>query len=193
LIGRATGERAIPGGFSEEDIGVDGDGPTGVKGTGSVVGVLGNSTDGIGVRGASDQFIGVEGLGWTGVEGNGSHTGVRGLSPGPNAAVLAESRPPKGNLDNGLALQVLGQATFSNSGVGVIPSGQSESGPIAPPNGLDFGAAHVLVTLTGDPGGRAVEWVEVNPTEFVVHLTSGPSSPEVPFTYLVLQVPTLPA
>ena len=53
------------------------------------------------------------------------------------------------------------------------------------------GAGHgpISVTLASDPGERQVRWVEGQPGEFAVHLTSAPPKrrPQTAFTYVVLE------
>ena len=190
------GESSGPGGR-----GVLGLGPTeggiGVRGEGSLRGVAGYSIRGAGVEGASEK---VEGVGGTsaehfGVVGFGGRGGVRGIAEGDSPGVLAESGVLKGGRDGGLALQVVGQARFSNAGQGTVPAGQNQSAPITPPNGLS-GPSHIMVTLTGNPRGiRTVQWVDVREDDFIVHLTptAPPNSSDVTFTYLVVELPRVTA
>jgi hypothetical protein len=165
----------------------------GVQGEGGYNGVFGHAMRGAGVSGFSESVEGVAGgsAGGFGVVGYGGRGGVRGVAEADKPAVSAWSGVAKGNPDNGLALEVEGQARFSNAGQGVVPAGRNQSDPISPPNGLR-GPSHVLVTLTSNPKGiRTAQWVEVRQDDFIVHLTptAPPNSAEVTFTYLVIELP----
>jgi hypothetical protein len=188
VVGRANDEAAA--GVRGEAFGGRG---IGVHGEGTLRGVTGHSNRGAGVEGTSELVEGVVGTSREGygVVGYGGRGGVRGIAEADTPGVLAQSGVLKGDVDGGLALDVAGQARFSNAGQGTVPAGQSKSAPITPPNGFR-GPSHVMVTLTSNPSGlRTVQWVEVTDTNFTVHLTpSTPQfSPEVTFTYLVVELP----
>jgi hypothetical protein len=204
FFGADVGVRSVSRGSANagEGFGIKGEannpGGIGVSGEGDVGGVRGRANDrtGVGVKGEAfgGSGIGVQGEGGPegiGVVGFGGGGGLRGIAAADNPAVSAVSGVAKGNRDDGLALEVEGQARFSNAGQGVVPAGRNQSEPIRPPNGLR-GPSHVLVTLTSNPKGiRTAQWVEVRQDDFIVHLTptAPPNSAEVTFTYLVVELP----
>jgi len=144
------------------------------------IGVVGSDTStGIGVHGKSESGAGVNGM-------CGDGPGVVGEAPGGHPGVRAESRAhvaPYG-LDGGLALEVLGKASFSTSSAGTVPRG-ARMARVA--NAAVTAASHITVTLTGNPGFARFDWVERQPgVGFVVHL-AGLSRSEIPFTYLIVE------
>lgn len=158
---------------------------TGVLGVGTKGGVRGEvrdeagdiSADGIGVLGTSGVASSPieEGIG---VRGEGSSTGVHGRSDN-GTGVKAESA-------NGTALEVVGKASFSITGTGVIDK-NTNSAVIADPNvTVD---SIILVTLTSDPGNpmASVQWFERNPgVGFTLHLAARVRNPTT-FSYIILE------
>lgn len=113
-----------------------------------------------GVRGTSEAGVGVRGDSQEG-------TGVEAVSPA------------------GTALRVRGRAVFSTAGSGVVPFGAG-SAFVAEPAVTPL--SHITVTLVGNPGVRAISWVERRPgAGFVVHLTASLVRPRTPLTYLVVE------
>lgn len=184
-------------GFSSGAAGVIGQSETGA-------GVEGFSNGNIGAWGASITGRGVYGTSWDGggVIGAGGSVqkdpeprppgpGVIGLAPGDAPGVLALSASDTGGIfpppDDGVALQVVGKALFSTAGAGVIRRNMNADF-VAEPSVT--AASHITVTLTEDPGNRAVRWVERLPGNgFRVHLsppTSG-GRPRTSLTYLVVE------
>jgi len=119
----------------------------GVRGTtaGSGMGVDGQAGNGRGVSGSSENGIGVAG---------GSLNGV-----------ALEGSAPSGEA----ALRVNGKARFSHLAWNTFPAGQ-HTGFV--PHFAVTATTHIAVTLTSDPGGAALQWVERLPgSGFRVHLT----------------------
>jgi hypothetical protein len=119
-----------------------------------------------------------------------SHLGVQAISPGETAALQAWSVDPTsltpGINDGGVALNVLGRASFSTAGAGTIPQGQNSvfvANPAVKPN------SHITVTLASNPGSRQLHWVERDPgVGFRVRLTQGQGpKPPTNFTYLIVE------
>jgi hypothetical protein len=112
--------------------------------------------------------------------GDGSGVGVQGVS-GTGIAVEAISQ-------HGLALAVRGRAHFETSGRAVVPKGANSvfvSNPVIDED------SHVSVTLTSDPGGRQISWVERQSGRgFTVHFSGtqhGPR-PRITLTYLIVDL-----
>lgn len=124
------------------------------------MGVDGQSVNGVGVSGTSQEGIGVRA---------GSLNGVafQAFAPGGEAAI-----------------RVGGKARFSHLGSGTIPAHERSS--FVPFFGVTA-SAHIMVTLTSDPGGVVVEWVERvtgAPTGFRIHLT-GRAKRDTTFSYFI--------
>lgn len=108
--------------------------------------------------------------------GQGPGTGVQGIS-GTGIGVEAIS-------ENGLALRVQGRAAFSAVGSAAVPAGQSS---VFVADAAVSADSHIAVTLTSDPGRRAVRWVERAPESgFTVHLMA-PGPQEVALTYSIVE------
>ena len=119
----------------------------GVRGTsaGNGMGVDGQSVSGKGVTGTSENGIGVSA---------GSLRGIafEAFAPGAEAAI-----------------RVTGKARFSHLALGTIPAGQHS---VFVPNFEVTATTHITVTLTSDPSGAALQWIERVPgSGFRVHLT----------------------
>jgi hypothetical protein len=193
--------------------GSSGSGPGVDGGSGSGPGVLGKSDTGRGVEGWSQEaagvwgqsagapavhglnvgtFPGVVGHSWqgAGVDGQAlTGPGVVGRAPGLYPGVRAESRSvtqtDPGELDDGVALQVVGKAVFSTAGAGTIPQGQNS---VFVANPAVTNVSHITVTLTSNPWQRELRWVERDPGRgFTVHVTPALIKPETKFTYLVVE------
>ncbi|HUF54524.1 MAG TPA: hypothetical protein VMR52_12225 [Dehalococcoidia bacterium] len=172
---------------SGDGFGVSGFGPTGVIGEGRDAGVLGivSSSPADDVNGNVEQ-AGVRGdaVGCTrkGPCEPGIGIGVHGRSEA-GTGVRAEVLDPAG-----IALDVIGKARFSTAGAGAVPQSAASAfvaNEAVQPN------SHVSVTLTGDPGKRQLNWVEIVAGGFNVHMTDvpPPQRTAVDFTYLVVEPP----
>jgi hypothetical protein len=118
----------------------------GVRGTsaGNGMGVNGQSVNGTGVNGTSENGMGVA---------------ARSL----NGIALDASAP------NGDAIRVDGKARFSHLAFNTVPAGQHT---VFVPHFAVTATTHITVTLTSDPAGASVQWVERLPgSGFRVHLT----------------------
>ena len=118
----------------------------GVRGTsaGNGMGVEGQSVNGTGVNGTSQNGMGVA---------------ARSL----NGIALDASAP------NGDAIRVDGKARFSHLAFNTVPAGQHT---VFVPHFAVTATTHITVTLTSDPAGASVQWVERLPgSGFRVHLT----------------------
>ncbi len=84
-----------------------------------------------------------------------------------------------------LALAVVGKASFSTAGAGVVPAKKRRAEVSNPAVTAD---SHVTVTFTGkNPGQVWVSWVERHPgSGLTVHL-SGRVPTDLPFTYLIVE------
>jgi hypothetical protein len=150
---------------------------------------------GVGVSGeASQSGIGVVGstaLG-TGVSGNsGQGNGVAGTCDDPQGVGTSGSSTDGIGIhavsQNGQALRVEGRAAFTTAGSGTVPQGQNSVFVSNPAVTAD---SHISVTLVGDPGLRALQWLERSPgSGFTVHLSPAPGNrrPATPFTYLIVE------
>jgi len=166
-----------------------------------------NSADGPGVAGRSARGWGVVGdtdsNAYAAVEGHNANTGfnaagVRGTSAGNGMGVDGQSVNGKGvagSSENGTgisagslrgvafeafapsgvaAIRVFGRARFSDLASGAIEAGQNSA---FIPQFLVTATCHITVTLTSDPGGSAVQWVErIAGSGFRVHLTKAPKT-----------------
>lgn len=173
-------------------VGQSASGPGAAATSGSGPGIFGSSASQVGVHGVTNGEAAGLNAGVNGVslkpgvdptlpesyvpENFGSRPGVRGVSgSGPGVQALSLFGP---------ALDVLGAAPFATAGAGVIAAHQKEA---AVANPAVTAQSHVTVTLTDDPGGGAVEWVERQAgVGFVVHLTRKVKG-ETGFTYLVVE------
>jgi hypothetical protein len=193
ITATAPDEPAVVG-LATANPGTSGIGVQGVSGALSGSGVLGEATNtnhnAAGVRGvtASPNGAGVWGQAQTtsngttaaglygessatngfGVIGLSPHLGVVGVSRG--TAVQAEALGP------GMALRVLGRATFDRtSGVATISAGRT-SVAVTPKVAVDA-AAFVLVTAHDNIGARSL-WVTLNPRAgtFTIRMSSSRSS-----------------
>jgi hypothetical protein len=118
----------------------------GVRGTsaGNGMGVNGQSVNGTGVNGTSENGTGV-------------------FAASLNGLALLASSP------NGDAIRVDGKARFSHLAFNTIPAGQHS---VFVPHFAVTATTHITVTLTSDPNGAAVQWVERLPgSGFRLHLT----------------------
>jgi hypothetical protein len=118
----------------------------GVRGTsaGNGVGVSGQSVNGSGVNGTSENGIGVA---------------ARSLN-----GIALDASAPLGD-----AIRVDGKARFSHLAFNTVPAGQHS---VFVPHFAVTGTTHITVTVTSDPGGASVQWVERLPgSGFRVHLT----------------------
>lgn len=139
---------------------------------------------GYGVRGIAMSAEGGYGEGpGVGVHGqSGSGTGVLGIS---QSGTAVEARSGVEGDGTGIALLVRGKSMFSTAGSAVIPAGQSS---VFVANGAVTSESHISVTLVGNPGVRALQWVERAPgTGFTVHLTTAGPKPATPLTYFVVE------
>ena len=119
----------------------------GVRGTsaGNGMGVDGQSVNGKGISGASENGIGVSAGSLRGIA-------MEAFAPGAEAAI-----------------RVTGKARFSHLAFNTIPAGQHS---VFVPHFDVTATAHITVTLTSDPSGAAVQWIERLPgSGFRVHLT----------------------
>jgi hypothetical protein len=157
-----------PGAFSAAVRGKNngtGDLGIGVYGSqaGSGWGVYGTSMAGVGVYGAATSGVGVEGSGPTGVLGVGK-SGVHGLSGDPaGVGLLAE------NTGGGKALNVVGIAAFTRSGVATVRAGHATVTTSLHLNAASF----VLATIQGNVAGVYVQGVTIvgGPSgSFTIHL-----------------------
>jgi hypothetical protein len=141
-------------------------------GSAGVVGVSGEDPYG---EGPGNGVLGASGTG----------VGVAGFCPSTGVGVQGDSVDGVGVRcfsENGTALEVQGKAAFANAGSGSVAAGQSS----ASVNAVVTAQSHITVTLTSNPGGRSVSWVDRNPgTGFTVHLSK--KGPAVDFTYLVVE------
>jgi len=131
----------------------------GVRGTsaGNGMGVNGQSVSGTGVNGTSENGIGVS---------------ARSL----NGIALDASAP------NGDAIRVNGKARFSHLAFNTVPADQHT---VFVPHFAVTATTHITVTLTSDPGGASVQWVERLPgSGFRVHLTKAVRTPTT-FSYFM--------
>lgn len=161
---------------------------------GNQPGILGNgfAPSPAGVRGVSTSSTGLPDGSRTGVEGiSGTGVGVEGGCPS-GVGVFGHSDTGTGvraASQSGQALRVEGRAVFSTAGSGTVPHGQNSvfvSNPAVTAN------THVSVTLVGNPGIRALHWVQRSPgSGFTVRLTPAPTNqrPATAFTYLVVEAP----
>jgi hypothetical protein len=119
----------------------------GVRGTsaGNGMGVDGQTVNGKGVSGTSENGIGV--------------------SAGSLNGVAFEAFAPSGEA----AIRVTGKARFSHLAWNTVPSGQHS---VFVPHFAVTATSHITVTLTSDPAGASLQWIERVPgSGFRVHLT----------------------
>jgi hypothetical protein len=119
----------------------------GVRGTsaGNGMGVDGQTVNGKGVSGTSENGIGVSAGSLRGIA-------MEAFAPGAEAAI-----------------RVTGKARFSHLAWNTLPAGQHS---VFVPHFEVTATAHITVTLTSDPAGAAVQWIERIPgSGFRVHLT----------------------
>jgi len=138
-------------------------------GIGPGVGVQGLTGPGIGVHGVSNA-PGEEGF------GAGDGVGVEGRS-GAGVAL-------RGVALSGRALEANGRAAFSTAGTGTVTKGQRTAEVLTE---AVTELSHVSVTLTSDPRGVLVEWVERQVgTGFTVRLNAA-AKRDTDFSYLVVE------
>lgn len=140
-----------------------------VRASGAQIGVEGVSVGAAAGDPLGFRRIGIAGRSETGV-------GVSGTSESGTGVRAQSARGP--------ALAVDGRLEFNSAGQGRIPQG-ANSGFVGDCRITPF--SHISVTLTGNPGPRALSWVERRPgVGFVVHLTPAPRSqrPDTPLTYV---------
>jgi len=191
LEGHASGERGGVEGHGQDGPGgafdsVNASGVTAVSG-GTAAAVAGfsetgkggsfSSHDGIGVRGFIQSDSGVSGPGVLGAA-PGDPPGVRALS----AAFVDGDFTP----DSGLALEVIGKASFSTAGAATVPHGDNS---VFVANSAATPDSHISITLVTDPGPRQLRWIERSDGGFTVLFAGGPPGqrPATDFTYLIVE------
>ena len=176
-IGTATRKNSTgpgdPGGIGIMAVS---EGPTGWPSLGNGGGVLGWTSSGNAVAGICMTAAGTnppDGTG-TGVLGNsGAGTGVRGR---------AQSGIGVHAMSNNVALDVEGKSRFKTVGNAIIPD--SAKSIVVPDVHVSAGS-HVMVTLTSDPDGAAISWVDIQAGQFEVHMTKKVKDPTT-LRYLVV-------
>lgn len=167
-LGAGTGVQGISGTGAGVRGASQSDEPNGF-GRGPGTGVLGESGPGIGVVGAT-SVAGDEGF------GVGDGIGVQALA-GSGTAVQALAT-------TGRAIEAHGRAAFSTAGTGTIPKGARQQ---AVETTAVTDGSHVSVTLTSDPRGLLIEWVERQVgSGFTIRLNAA-AKRDTDFSYLVVE------
>ena len=174
-------------------------GVQGTSGTGTGVfggstagpGVVGRTVSGTGVSGESQTSDGVQGHSVSGFGVKGESDTAIGVLGSSDAAIGVQGSSDSGtggyfDCQNGIALEVLGRARFSNAGAATIPSGQDS---VFVANPAVTAKSHVAVTFTSDPGSRQLKWVQRTPGSGFTVQAPGPAKtrPATAFTYLVVE------
>jgi hypothetical protein len=155
-------------------------------------GVYGQSRHGTGVHGVSFNGTGVTGSsstsGHSGVQGiDGARSGGHGVFGDSHrgTGVYASSSEGTGmhaSSENGTALKVTGRASFSNSGVAMVPGGEKTM--TVPVDGMTP-ASIVLATIQAPQAGIAIEGAQAGTESFVLTL-SGPATGDLPVGWFVI-------
>lgn len=131
-----------------------------------------------GVRGTSaGNGIGVDGQTVNGKGVSGTSQNGTGVFAGSLNGIALDASSPSGD-----AIRVSGKARFSHLAFNTIPAGQHS---VFVPHFAVTATAHITVTLTSDPGGAALQWIERIPgSGFRVHLTKAVRSATT-FSYFI--------
>jgi hypothetical protein len=118
-----------------------------------------------GVRGTSaGNGMGVDGQTVNGRGVSGTSQNGTGVFAGSLSGIALDASAP-----NGDAIRVNGKARFSHLAFNTIPAGQPY---VFVPHFAVTATTHITVSLTSDPGGAAVQWIERVPgSGFRVYLT----------------------